>query len=274
MRTIRTKGKLTVQHLPALIRLLVRPLVGYCLRQRVPIQDLFELLKEEYLRSAVEQLERKKERVTTSRLSLMTGIHRRDVTRLTESPELSEFQATVLVRVVALWQHDPRFQTTRHEPRVLTFGTVGSEFHELVAAVHREFNPATILSELEHTGVVTRTARGIRLELQSYSPRGNPEQGFAILSRDIQDLISVVDRNTAGNESLSNLHVRTEYDRVRASAIPEIRRWLLQEGHNFHRKVREMVSKFDQDISPTSADPGPVVRVAVGSFGIIDEGET
>lgn len=260
--------------IPNLIRFIVRPIVGFCLRRQVPIQDLYEILKEEYVREAKNQLEASSERVTTSRLSLITGIHRRDIDRLQTTPETTKFQDTVLIRVVALWQHASQFQTSRHEPRVLTSGFVGSEFHALVAAAHREFNPATILSELIRAGIVSRTTRGVKLELQSYSPRGDPQRGFSILSKDINDIVSVVERNVFATEKTSTLHVRTEYDRVRASAVPEIDAWVLKEGHEFHRKVREFIGQFDLDTTGDLNSNEPVVRVVVGSFGLAEGNES
>lgn len=257
------------QFLPFL-RSLLAPIARFCVRHRVLLAAFIEIAKEEFAQAARAELAVAKQKATTSRVSLMTGIHRREVVRLRDHPN-ADPQHGVLVRVVALWQTDQRFTTSRGDPRVLSHGGTGSEFHALVATVHREFNAATVLTELEHSGFVERTPRGIALRRDSFAPRGDPAAGFRIAGDDIRDLINAVEFNTLGDRSPPMLHARTEYDKVRAEDVPELRRWLLEEGHIFQRKVRDRLAQLDQDTTPSVASSGRTVRVAVTSFSNIDE---
>ncbi|RIL12652.1 MAG: hypothetical protein DCC75_00075 [Proteobacteria bacterium] len=52
--------------------------------------------------------------------------------------------------------------------------------------------------------------------------------------------------------------------RLVASALPAIRKWLLNQGIQLHKRARIYLSRFDRDLNP-SPDKGGA-RVVVGAF--------
>ena len=60
---------------------LLAPLARYCIRGSVPFSQLSESLKDILVRLACEEIERAGEKITTSRISVITGITRREVKR-------------------------------------------------------------------------------------------------------------------------------------------------------------------------------------------------
>jgi hypothetical protein len=189
---------------------------------------------------------------------------------LKEPPPVS--QADFIMRVTGQWQTDARFVTAEGSPRVLTHGGEKQEFESLVKSVSKEINPSTVLAELERVGAIERSSRGIKLVHQSYVPEGDPESGFKIVSRDITDLISAASENVLESRTPAHLHARTEFDNIRPEALPEIERWLLKEGHQFHARARDFLGQFDQDVNPVGSFKGKGARAVIGAFSFIAPG--
>lgn len=253
------------------LRLMLKPLARFCLRHSLRIQELEEAAKIVLIEAAKEEIERSEEKVNISRLSAVTGLHRRDVMRIFREGRTIEEPRNLVSRVIGQWLNDRRFTTTRGTPRVLVGEGEQSEFHKLVRLLSNDVHPGTVLFELERVGAVERTAKGLRLVASGYVPKGNPKEGFELLSLDTGDLICAVDENVFSPGDIPNLHARTEYDKIRADMLPKIREWILEEGSEFHRRLRNYLSQFDLDISPDDGYRGKFARVVVGAFSRIYE---
>ena len=260
---------------------LLRPLVRFCLRHSVRLQEVLELLKAAYVDVAEEELAGQKESSNISRISAMTGVHRRDVTRLLSEERTLKNSTNVVSRVLSLWQYDARFTTKNREPRVLSFEGKENEFVALVSAVSNDLNPYTILFELERTNSVERTEKGLRLSSKIGISEGDIEEGFQMLGADSNDLLSGVGENILNPQDIPNLHLKTEYDNIPKADIPQIREWFLREGSLFHERARSYLATFDRDFQyPASKGTGGVAqgtentseraRVALGTFSFTE----
>ena len=255
------------------LRLILRPVISFCIKHSVKIQDLVECAKQVYVDLANEEITKRKQRVTDSRISVITGLQRRDILRLQETSQETSNSKNLISRVIALWQTDKKFTTAKGKPRVLSSGFEGCEFNDLVRKISKDLNPATVLFELERTQSIERTKQGIQLAMRSYIPKGDPEALFKLYADDSQDLLCCIENNTFKDLDLPEHHLRTEYDRIRPAALTEIKSWILREGHALHLRAREFLSRFDQDLNPDEAFKGKGVRVSLGSFShISDEG--
>lgn len=250
--------------------LILRPAVKFCIRHSLHLQDLIECAKGAFVDAARKDLEDREVKVNVSRVSVMTGVHRPDVLRLLEEGIADNTERDLITRVMGQWRSDRRYRTKSGQPRVLSISGDQNEFAEVCASVSQDINPGTVLFELERVGAVERTRTGLRLVHESYVPKSNVMGGFSILSDDIDTLTETVEENVLDPERLPHLHARTSYDNVRPDALPEIKRWFLKEGHEFHARVREFVSKFDQDINPSPSFKGKGEKVVFTSFSNAD----
>ena len=244
---------------------MLRPMAKFCLRNSTGVQELLEAAKHVFILVASSEMECRGEKVNVSRLSLMTGIHRRDVIRIYKEGESKESPQGVAIRVIGQWSQDKRYLTAGGKPRTLGFEGEENQFRELVENTSKDINPGTVLFELERIGAVEKTSRGLKLKQSFYKADSTNLEGFRIMSRDAEDLLSAVDENIHVVEDLPNLHVRTEFDNISKEALPEIRQWILNEGSKYHKKIRSYLASFDKDINPKTGGTGGV-RVVVGSF--------
>lgn len=245
---------------------LLMPVARFCIRHALKIQDFLEVGKAVFMRAAQEELERNFQEGSASRLSAMTGMHRRDVMRLKGSEAYGGSMGKGLIaKVVGQWRTKKKYLTKSGKPRPLTLGSY-AEFAELVASVSQDLSPGAVYFELERVKAVTREGDIVKLNVQNYYPKGDVLAGFNIVERDTEDLICAVEENLFGSSKLPHLHLRTEYDRVRANASEKVKVWLLKEGYAFQVRVRDKIAKFDQDVNPDPKYKGEFIRVALGTF--------
>ncbi|MBN8549195.1 MAG: hypothetical protein J0M12_07780 [Deltaproteobacteria bacterium] len=254
-----------------LLALVLRPAVRFCLRHSLRLQDFLECGKTVFIDESAAILREQDLKINTSRISLMTGVHRRDVARIREYGLQLHYEQDLITKTLGLWQTGERFLTKSRQPRTLSVEGPNPEFAALVLSVSKDMNPASVLFELQRIGAIEVSNGAARLTVQSYVPKGEPLKGFAILSNDAEDLTQTVEENVLRDPEVPQFHARTEYDNVRPEAIPELKRWFLKEGHEFHARVRDFVSKFDQDINPDPNFRGKGTKISFTAFSNVKE---
>jgi Family of unknown function (DUF6502) len=249
---------------------ILRPVARFALRHGLKVQDLTQALTQVLIDEACEELKSSGITKNISRISVMTGVHRKEVSSQIEKT-IYKHNVTLIGKVIGTWQHARKYQDSQGDPIALTIGFDDSDFNRLVRSVSKELNPASVLFDLERTGSVELTDKFIKLKKGSYTPPKNFEVGIDILAADIGDMIVAVEENLTGEKDEKNLHARTVFDALRIDKLCELKNWVKQEGHEFHKKVREKFSEYDQDINPEIDYQGPKARVIVGSFSRIEE---
>lgn len=253
-----------------ILRTALKPLMKFCLRNAISIQDITEMMKLSLLDAAQEELVDRSERVNVSRLAASTGMHRRDVMRLYRDKEARTEPQGLITKVIGQWQNHPDFCTARRRGRVLTHEGRESEFRALVRSVSQDLDPGTILFELERIGLVEFSPRGVKLISRAFITQ-DFATGMAMLGQDVADLGTAVMQNVLDKPELPNLHAKVEYDRVSADNVEEIRKWLLEEGTSFIHRVRNYVSAYDLDITPSAESESGTVRVMIEAFGLVED---
>ena len=235
----------------AALRLMLRPLVRFCLRGSHTLQEFVEAAKVVFVELAVEEMGRATTKINVSRISVMTGLNRKEVTALyREKRGMTVRTIGIIPRVMGQWESDKRFCFKPGKPRALTVEGDESEFRELVRSVSTNINPGTVLFEMERIGAVKRKKDQIALVKDVHRIEGDPTRGYELLARDIDSLIIAGEENILKLKPEPNMHFRTEYDNLYLKELPQIEQWLRDEGRAFHKRTREYLSQFDKDINP------------------------
>ena len=135
------------------IRGVLRPLVRFMLAQGLTYTILTDLLKSIYVEVALNEFKLEKKRQTDSRISLLTGVHRKDVKRLSEMLEADApppENVTLGAQLVAKWIGQAPYVDAGGHPIPLTrTAKVGGEksFESLVASVSKDIRSRAILDE-------------------------------------------------------------------------------------------------------------------------------
>lgn len=253
------------------LTLVLRPIVRFCLNYSFQLQDITSALKQVLVEAALEEAKSKGIQLNISRISLRTGVHRRDVARLLQEGSTLTRSRSFLAKVVGQWESDARFRTKNGNPRALLLNDEPGSFNELVSLVSKDLKPAAVLAELEYAGMIRHSRGGVKLVKSAYQD-SDVGDILEVFVQDADDLLEAVEENIRGEAEVPNLHVRTEYDNVSRDHLPEIRTWMYNEGSKFHKRVREYISRFDKDINPELRS-GAGARVILGSFSHCDTDE-
>lgn len=193
---------------PALRRALqavLRPLVRLLVEQGVPFYQLAELLKSVYVDVALHDFPLEGKGPTDSRVTLLTGVHRKDVKRLRSErrdPGDPPKSVTLGALLVARWTGTAAYLDAEGRPRPLPRTAArGPSFEKLVAGVSKDIRPRAVLDEWLRLGVAHLDAEGrVRLNAEAFVPaRGFDEKAY-YFGRNLHDHVAAAAHNLSGRK--------------------------------------------------------------------------
>jgi hypothetical protein len=184
----------------ALARVL-RPIARLMIRRGVPLGDVVGLLKAALVDVAESEAAIPGKRVTDSRISLLTGLHRKDVSALRSGGRpVAEPHGTLAATVLGRWLGDPNLTGADRKPIRLWRRAADGEpsFETLVAGISSDLRPRTVLDELMMLGAVEEDpdepARLI-LTAQAIAPSGDAAAALAFFAANLGDHAEAATRN-------------------------------------------------------------------------------
>lgn len=186
---------------------IVRPLVRMFLSHGLTYPYLADLLKGIYVEVASSEFALAGKRQTDSRLSLITGVHRKDVRRLAHQPEDSELVPENLSlgnRLIARWCSDRSYMDASGRPRPLPRQPRGDDeasFERLVADESKDIRARAVLDDWLHLGRVEIDADDrVRLRTESFVPAPNYAEKVYFLGHNLHDHIAAAAENMMGRQ--------------------------------------------------------------------------
>lgn len=253
--------------LAAVLRLL-RPVVRLLLRHGVAYPAFAAALKQVFLDAARDELRRTGQKQTDSAMSLLSGVHRRDVRTLGRdtSPEAraDEEPLSLASQVVARWLGDATYLDDEGNPRALPrFGDTPS-FDSLVAQVSRDIRARTVLAELERLGMAEHAERHVRLLAPGFVPRQGFAEMVALLRDNAHDHLGAATLNLDGEHNY--LEQAVFVDELTAESARHLHAVAAKAWRQAFRTVmREAQARFDHDQTHSSALQR-VYRARFGSY--------
>jgi len=187
------------------LRMLLRPLVRLLLAHQVTYPALARILKEVYVDVAERDFALPDKAQTDSRVSLLTGIHRKEVHRLrSEGPAPEQVPGSVWLgaQVVARWLAYEEFADSDGHP--LPLPRQGDHpgapsFERLVASVSTDIRPRAVLDEWLRLGIAHLDAADrVCLNTESFVPDQGFEEKAYYFGRSLRDHIEAGARNLQG----------------------------------------------------------------------------
>ena len=183
----------------------LRPLVALLLEHGIGLPSLIDKLKGIYVEMAQESLKNDARGASDSRVSVMTGVHRKDVRRLrARRPGREAAPASALrgAQLVAQWSARQEYRDARGRPaRLPRLRSVGGarSFEALAESVTRDVGPRALLDELVRLGVVTLDAEDrVCLQQAAFVPSRGLEEKAYYLGKNLHDHAAAAARNLSG----------------------------------------------------------------------------
>lgn len=231
-------------HLLNATRRILRPLVRILLRNSITANVFQELARKIFVDVAHEEFGITGKTQTLARVSVITGLNRKEVARL-HKLELIESDAPAWWNragtVLAGWSTDEQYHTSAGFPLDLPFVGNSPSFSDLVKQYSGDMYPRAIADELLRIGAIEEHDGKYRMSKRGYSPRTDPALMLDILGLDTAELIETIDHNIQSNSNEKLMQVKVlannlpaehldafnKYSkRVSLNAIDDIARWL------------------------------------------------
>lgn len=181
---------------------MLTPLVRLLVASGVTYPQFTAALKAIFLRAAHAELESSKKRVTDSAVSLLSGVHRKDVRALTSDGVLRaqgvDRMQSLPDEIFTRWTNDPNYLDVDGLPRVLPMrGRTADEasFEQLTQSVSRDFHPRSILDELVRLGLADVQADTVRLRAYTYVPHEDFERTVRYVRANIANHLAAASGN-------------------------------------------------------------------------------
>jgi len=261
----------------AAIHRVLRPLIRLLLRHGVPFGTFSDLAKRVYVEVALEEFGIPGRKQSHSRVSVLTGLSRKEVLRVTrlERPDDTETTGRYhrAARVIGGWVRDARFHDGSGNPAPLPVEGEGATFSGLVKAYSGDVPPRAILDELARVGAVERTSDDrVRLVARAFIPVSGDEEKLEILGTDTACLIETIDHNLQAEPGKAFFQRKTMYDNLPDDAVGELRKELAMRAERFLEQADRRLAERDRDANPGSSGTGRR-RAGIGIFWFEDEGK-
>ena len=261
-------------------RRLLRPLVRLLMRAGVTFPVLAELLRGLFVEVALRDLLLDRKARTDSRVSLITGVHRKEIRRLRLQPSTTDPippAVTVGSQIIARWVGLPLYTDRDGQPLPLPRVAArpdGPSFDALVESVTTDVRPRSVLDDWISQGFVTMDdAELIHLNAAAFIPRGGGAEQMFYFARNLHDHIAAAAANVsaAGVAPFADRSVHyDELDEASARRLEQVARDAAQRA--LLEVNRAAIALLETAQSGPSAEP-PRARVNFGIFVWRDAGD-
>lgn len=239
---------------------MLRPLVKLLMLKGITYTGLLSLLKKTYVEVAHRehdfQLDNKRQ--TDSRISLLTGVHRKEVKRIREELDNplteKEIKASISAQMMAKWLGHPEFTDENGNPRALHRDhKIELSFSDLVFDISRDKHPRSILDDWLNQKLVTIDEENkIHLIQDGYTASEDIEEKLFFAGKNISEHLETVTHNLTTSES-PRFDRAVYYHHLSGSSVDKIERLakaeLLKAMKSINKKAAELqLQDAEQDI--------------------------
>jgi hypothetical protein len=253
---------------------LLRPLVRLLIRSGLTFPAVAEVLRGVFVDVAMHDLLADPKARTDSRISLLTGIHRKDVRRLRNREATGdETPATVTLssQIIARWLGTSTYSDGAGKPLVLPRTAAEPQvpsFEQLVRSVTTDVRTRAVLDDLvDQNMVILEADDRVRLNTAAFIPRQGGEEQLFYFSRNLHDHIAAAVANVLAVTAPPFLDRSVHYDQLAIQTAMELERVAREAAMrtliDVNRIALSLAEAAEQGSIPAAA---PLRRVNLGIY--------
>lgn len=249
------------------LRSILRPLARVAVARGLTLSALLPVLKGVLVEAASEELARRGERPTQSRISVLSGVHRKDVRALQQAAgETAGAREPVSLAesVVGRWLGDPRYRDAKGRPLALAPAGPAPSFAALVAGVSTDIRPRTVLDELKRLGLVAHdeAADRIALRTDAFVPSADDVRLLRLFEANLADHASAAAANVTGSDG-PFLERAVYYTHLPPEAVAALAREARAHSGELLEELNAQALAAQREGTPTA---GPLQRFRFGVY--------
>ncbi len=261
--------------------LLMAPIARWLLRHGVSYPAFAALLKSVFVAVAREELGRAGARATHSALSVLSGVHRKDVRSLEAEGQATRPASSIPLasQLFTRWLSESKYRSADGKPRTLSRGGTGRRnFETLARETSNDVHPRAVLDELVRSGLVRVDGDNVIPLETSFVPSRKLDELTALFSANLADHAAAAVHNLTvkapkfleqsvfadglTQESADHLHqcARDAWNAAFASMVSEARQRVeIDSDADSDMRIRFGVYFYCE---PVAAPPGPAAAPA------------
>ena len=254
---------------------MLAPLVRLLVASGVTYPQFTTAMKTAFLRAAHAELESSNKKVTDSAVSLLSGVHRKDVRALTSDGVLRthgiDRMQSLPDEIFMRWTNDPNYLDIDGMPKVLPMrGRTPDEasFEQLAQSISRDFHPRSILDELVRLGLADVQAETVRLRATSFVPREDFDRTLSYVRTNLADHLAAaavnlraVNRGAPGPFLEQSLYA----DELSAESVMELHRLARRIWESALRRMFALANERSQ-IDEQGRPGSQALRMRFGTY--------
>ena len=249
------------------LKRLLRPLVRGLIGHGVIFPAVVELLRELYVEVASKEFRVEGKDQTLSRISLMTGVTRREIRRLLDRREEDDHPPSNLslgARILTSWLGNEAYLDEEGKPLPLPLTAEGDQpsMERLVASISKDVRARSVLDEWLRLGIVEMSGYVVKLRKTAFIPDDGYEAKTYYFGRNLADHIAAGVHNLESDTPFFDRAVY--YDRLSLESLEVLREYIHNEGPslilNVNRKARALADQDESSNKPLSG------RMTLGVF--------
>lgn len=246
-----------------ILNMIATPLARLCLRLGIPFGEIAEVLKHGFVEAARKDGKIWGKEPTQSRISLLTGLTRKEVHRIVDTDPLSKVgETSVPARILGEWATSRKWANAKGEPADLPFShSSHRSFSQLCRSHTTNCTARTILDEFVFLGNVEVVDDRIRLVRNQYVQTRDEMRLLEIGLHSTQRLLETL---------LHNIKTKDEPEKGRLERLYTSRYVPREKITEVRAKIREMLLLSHDGMAAAVDDVeqvGPLEQDSVG-FGL------
>jgi hypothetical protein len=264
-------------------RVLLRPIASLLLKCGMTWREFADVSKGVFVAAASQDFGLKGRPTNVSRVSILTGVSRKEVARvrslLEQETDPLPNKTTDATRLLSGWHQDPDFLQPDGTPRVLPAEGEGASFATLWRRYGGDVPVTSMRKELQTVGAITVLPDGmLRVERRYFMPRRFDPEWILNAGSMIRDLGAGITHNldvspeagSAGKGPGRRRFIgRATSDAVDPAAMPEFEAFVEQTGQEYLERIDKWLTEHQARAAPGAAPRK--MRLGLGVFLIAGE---
>ncbi len=209
---------------------ILRPLVRVMLARGLHYPTIAEMLKSLFVEIADKEFKLDSKRQTDSRISLLSGVHRKDVKRLRcgipYAGKNTELKISLDAQIIAAWNANPAYVDEEGVPKPLArFAQDGGDqsYEALVKKVSTDIHPRAVLDEWLRRGIAAINEQNqVYLKTEAFIPAEGETEKLFYFGHDLHDHAAASAHNML-NSGEPMLERCVHYDGLDSEAVAKLR---------------------------------------------------
>lgn len=225
---------------------MMQHIARWLIHSGVGYTDFVAALKPIFYEQALLELDRIKQNKTDSAVSLLSGLHRKDVSSFRQqakqtATETPNFAISVPARVIARW-------IALDLPTQIPVSGEENSFEALVKHISTEKHPRSILFELQRLGVVVQIDQDVMLQQHSFTPDNQMQESKALFSANLSDHLAAGIDNFISEKPFTHLEQAVHAEKLTAQSVEALRELSIELWQDMAKQLlNAAIHHCDQD---------------------------